>query len=138
MGLPDCVVAACGRYPCADPGEVARMFERLNVSPSSTFREFYLRFESAFGGRSGYVLLSIDRLERDTEVCREVHGFPTDCLIISELSADAALVYRCGTDAVYEVDFEGSDRELVAGTLEPRWPSFRNFLEDHFADGDES
>jgi hypothetical protein len=42
------------------------------------------------------------------------------------------------TDAVYDVDFEGSDQDLVAGTLKPRRPSFREFLEDDFADGAQS
>lgn len=103
----------------------------------AAFHEFYLRYEGPFGSKSsGFELLDLcvgnPCVVSMTKECRVQFGFPNSSLVLSELLGGAILVFDSVLDKVYNVDFEGSERELVSGTLEPRWHSFYEFLESYF------
>jgi hypothetical protein len=119
-----------------DPSVVTAAFNRLGCSGSDSFRAFYQRYAGPFGGSSGFLLLDLvdqdENIVTQTEACRREHRFPERYLVISNHVGNAALVYDSETDAVFDVDFEGSERDLVAGTLQPRWPSFAAFLSEFF------
>ncbi len=119
-------------YARSDPGAVKSAVARLGCSGSASFRQFFETYAGPFSGSTGYELL--DLVDQDvnivsqTEAARDVHGFPSRYLVISNYVGNAVLVYDCDTDGVFEVDFEGGDRELIAGTLAPRWATFADFL----------
>lgn len=124
-------------YLRSDADVVTDALAKLGCTASQAFRLFYQRYVGPFAGASGHLLL--DLVEQDENViaqtvaAREAHGFPHHYLVLSDYVGNAALVYDSTSDAVFDVDFEGSDRELVASTLAPRWPTFEAFLEEHFA-----
>ena len=106
----------------------------LGVSPDSLFFEFYHTYEGPFGSDFiGYILSEVlNGIAPDTNYFRENQGFLFQHLVISDMCAYAVLVYDCITDRVYNVDFEGGVERLIAGTLEPQWPSFEAFLDFYF------
>jgi hypothetical protein len=122
--------------------DVARALKSLGCDPSPSFRSFYERHAGPFSSEhSGFSLLDVVdqdvNIATQTEECRTQFGFPKRYLVLSDLVGNAALVYDCVTDAVFNVDFEGADESLVAGTLEPRWDSFDKFLASYFLGADE-
>ncbi len=48
------------------------------------------------------------------------------------------MVYDISTEQVYDVDFEGGDALLKNGQLEPRYPSFLEFLRFLFGEASAS
>ena len=139
MQLPQSVERAVNdpAYLRSDASVVATTLARLGCPASPTFRAFYERYAGPFAGSLGYELLDLveqdENIVTQTEAGRTVHGFPPRYLVISNYAGNAVLVYDSQTDAVYDVDFEGSEQDLVAGTLTPRWPSFEAFLTEFFA-----
>lgn len=125
-------------YARGNPSVVATALARLGCSASKTFRDFYERYAGPFAGTGGYELLDVvdgpENVATETEAVRSQHDFPARYLVISSYVGNAILVYDCETDFVYDVDFEGSDQDLLAGTLEPRWKSFEAFLADFFSE----
>lgn len=128
-----------GCYSRLDSRVTDESFARLGVIPGEVFAEFYRDYEGAFGSDfTGYTLSDIIRgnetsIVDATEYFRKnepdwVHNH----LIISDMCAHAVLVYDCGTDSVYNVDFEGGADQLKEGTLEPQWASFESFLDFYF------
>jgi hypothetical protein len=120
-----------------DPDVVDGALARLGVTPTDRFVAFYRRYRGIFGSDTmGYALLDLcdsdPSVVEHTETCREVHGFPADVLVLSELLGGAVLAYRTTTDEVFDVDFEGGDELLRRGELAPRWLSFEAFLDDYF------
>ncbi|MGG3928305.1 SMI1/KNR4 family protein [Metabacillus fastidiosus] len=124
-------------YKRENRDDVYSVLARLNVTASPTFVEFYKKYSGSFWGNSvPYELLDlcedINNIESYTEICRKEHCFPDIFLVLSELSAGAALVLDSVTDKVYEVDFEGGNESLLNGSLKACWPSFYEFLKDYF------
>lgn len=107
---------------------------RLGVSPTDSFVEFYRKYEGTFVSAStGFELADlVGHVEELTLACREAHGFGRHLLVLSEECGDAVLVYDSEKDAVFAVDFEGTDELLREGSLEPRWSSFAEFLDWYF------
>lgn len=70
-----------------------------------------------------------------TKMLRETFAFPNRYIVISDYLANAVLVYDFETDAVFNMDFEGSDQALLAGNLEADWKRFDVFLRDYFLGG---
>lgn len=127
-----------GTFLRATPGSVLVAFERLEVCPSGLFLRFFETFTGGYQSeRCGYLLLDpvegVPTIVEQTMAARDSHGFPSRYLVISEMEGGAVLVYDCGSDAVLEVDFEGGDRMLMAGTLSPRWSTFEGFLAAFFS-----
>ncbi|MCB1279636.1 hypothetical protein [Prosthecobacter sp.] len=116
------------------PWEVDEALTRLGVTPPREFVEFFRKYEGGFGSRHISFELAdiVGHAEELTQTCRDVHGFPNQCVVLSDEVADAVLVYDTLKDEMYDVDFEGSDEKLREGTLEPDWPSFSAFLEFYF------
>ncbi|MFI8618504.1 hypothetical protein ACIGHN_23670 [Acidovorax sp. NPDC077693] len=100
-------------------------------------QSFYEKYVGPFWSeRIGCELLDIvegaDNISAMTLVCRDEFNFFSKYLVISQLAAGQVVVLDTHTDEVYEVDFEGGERMLMAGTLKPRWNSFEKFLMDYF------
>jgi hypothetical protein len=119
----------------ANPVDVA--LARLGVQVSSSFREFYSRYEGPFGSaRTGFELLDLcagdPTVESSTATCRSQHGLTAPFLVLTGLFGGSVLVYGCDDDVVYNMDFEGGERDILAGRLEPQWRSFHEFLAEFF------
>jgi hypothetical protein len=116
---------------------VAATLTRLGCQRQESFRTFYERYAGPFEGSLGFTLLDLldqpENIVTQTDIARKEHGFLERHLVISNYLGNAVLVYDCESDVVFEVDFEGADRALLAGTLEPRWESFEAFLVDFFS-----
>ncbi|PGD46374.1 1,3-beta-glucan synthase regulator, partial [Bacillus toyonensis] len=67
-----------------------------------------------------------------TIIARKEHGFPNKYLVLTEMTANAALVLDSVTDQVYSVNFEGGDELLLSGKLKESWLTFYLFLKDYF------
>lgn len=123
-------------YKRQDKYKVAETLASLDVKVSQVFREFYQQYCGPFWEEHvPYELL--DLMEENsvcsyTKIARQEHSFPTQYLILSEMSANAVLVLDSVTDQVYEVDFEGGDELLTKGELKETWPTFYAFLHDYF------
>lgn len=131
-------IVECGGVR-ADPREVTDAIRVLGCDPSEAFRQFYERYAGAFfSPHTGFELLDIAKDEDEmnvvtqTQACRDAHAFPSRYLAISNLLGNAVLVYDCDTDGVHHVDFEGTHRDLVAGTDEPEFLAFPEFLNWYF------
>jgi cell wall assembly regulator SMI1 len=141
MALPAVVTRTLTRDVSGRPGaEVAhRAFADLGTPLPADFREFYEAHEGGFGSRrTGFELYALcersERIVNDTRIAREVHSWPARFLVLTQLLGNGVLVLDASTGRVYDVDFEGSDQELLRGTLEPRWGSFSEFLDFYFSD----
>lgn len=126
-------------YRRAEPEAVKDVFCRLQVAPPEMMMAFYLAFRGPFFSRkTSYELLDIieqeENVETATRTCRdEEFSFPSSALVLTNLNANAVLVCDVQTGGVYDVDFEGSDAEFIAGQLSARWKSFEAFLRFYFA-----
>ncbi|PEZ27560.1 SMI1/KNR4 family protein [Bacillus thuringiensis] len=124
-------------YKRADKEQVNEVINRLGVEVSDTFREFYYRFAGPFWEEHvPYELLDIideeNNIEYYTIIARKEHGFPNKYLVLTEMTANAALVLDSVTDQVYSVNFEGGDELLLSGKLKESWSTFYLFLKDYF------
>nr|WP_088350101.1 SMI1/KNR4 family protein [Bacillus cereus] len=104
-------------YIREDKGQVNEVINRLGVEVSNTFREFYYQFAGPFWEEHvPYELLDIideeNNIEYYTIIARKEHGFPNKYLVLTEMTANAALVLDSVTDKVYSVNFEGGDELL--------------------------
>ncbi|PGA13458.1 1,3-beta-glucan synthase regulator [Priestia aryabhattai] len=110
---------------------------RLEVKVSQTFTEFYNRYaRPCWEEYVPFELLDLvdqeNNIEAYTLISRREYGFPKQYLILSEISANAALVLDALTYSVYIVNFEGGDELLLKGELEATWPTFSDFLKSYF------
>jgi len=129
-----------GCYKRTNLHAVEQALTRLNVTPHALFIKFYESYEGPFGSDFiGFILSDIveggeTTIVNDTEYFRENESFrfSKEHLVISDILFKSVLVYDCGTDAVYNVDFEGGSDRLKEGSLEPQWPSFEAFLDFYF------
>ncbi|MBP8811994.1 MAG: hypothetical protein KBG48_34275 [Kofleriaceae bacterium] len=116
-----------------NPRAVEVALAELGVQVSAAFFDFYSRYEGPFASdHSGFQLLDLcvgaPSIVSLTVACREQYAFLARYLVLTDLLGGGVLVYDAVSDAVYNVDFEGGERELVAGRLAPGWQSFREFL----------
>jgi len=121
-----------------NPAEVENAFLRLLINPPELVLAFYLNFQGPFGSRrTGFELLDLfeqkENVQTVTLVCREEFNFPVEALALTDLNANAILVYNTRLDQVFNVDFEGGDIEFLAGKLKPQWNSFAEFLQYYFS-----
>jgi hypothetical protein len=128
-------------YQRAKPELVDAAFATLGVSPPPDLVAFYRRFCGPFSSETtGFELL--DAVEGEpsvltqTMVCRSVHGFVNQFLVLTDLLAGGVLVLGTTTSQVFDVDFEGGVERLHSGTLPPRWVTFSAFLQDYFRRAD--
>ena len=124
-------------YLRLDPAEAESAFRKMGVRPGTLFREFYRTFTGGYySNRVGRLLLDVGQgtptVVDQTVVARKEFGLPAKFLVLTELEAGSVLVYDCEMDVVFLVDFEGSDEQLIVGTLKPDWSSFKSFLDDFF------
>ncbi len=139
-GLPRSVETALAdpAYARANSSVVSAALEALGCTGSKVFRAFYERYAGPFAGIGGYELLDVvdgpENVTTQTEAVRRQYRVPARYLVISTYVANAIIVYDCETDFVFDVDFEGSEQDLLAGVLEPRWRSFEAFLVDFFSE----
>jgi hypothetical protein len=120
-----------------NPEEMFSALARLGVQPSDVFLEFYKNYAGPFGSkRSSFELLDLvlqdENIERNTELCRKQFAFPKQYLVISGLLAGSVLVYDTRTDRVFNVDFEGGEKDLVSGVAKPQWETFYDFIGSFF------
>lgn len=139
QALPNCLEEVLEEdiYKREDKDKVNEVINRLGVEVSNTFREFYYRFAGPFWEEYvPYELLDIideeNNIEYYTMIARKEHGFPNKYLVLTEMTANAALVLNSVTDKVYSVNFEGGDELLLSGKLKESWPTFYSFLKEYF------
>lgn len=123
--------------PRADPTMVRSTLERLGCVCRPEFCEFFEKYRGPFGSEhTGFEILDLveqsPNVVSHTETCRSEFEFPERYLVISSYLGNGVLVYDTQTDSVFDVDFEGTDRELLAGTLAPRWRTFDALLRFFF------
>ncbi len=120
-------------YERESPIDAAETFRDIGVEVHVDIATFYSNYEGGFAStRTGIELLPLSAVLSDTLICREQYHFPTESLVISALCGNAVYVVNSNTSAVYNVDFEGSDQEFVAGTLPPEHQTFREFVAWYF------
>jgi len=111
--------------------------DALGLPPTSSVREFYLRYQGPFGSKA-IPFQFHDLIEdewsvlRSTMTCRAEARLPERFVVLSDLYIGSALMVDRETDKVFNVDFEGGVELVGAGELEPRWPSFEVFLAEFF------
>lgn len=74
-----------------------------------------------------------ETIKSATELCRRQFRFPQNFLVLTKLSAGQVVVLNTVDDKVYEVDFEGGEKLLLQGKIEPRWNHLHSFLIEFFA-----
>lgn len=124
-------------YARADENDVMQAFKRLDVKVSKLVEEFFLNFAGPFWEETiGMELLDIVNdsvnIESVTNVCRKVHLFPKQYLVLTEMVANEVIVLNTLNDKVYRVDFEGGDEALRNEQLQEEWDSFEQFLITYF------
>lgn len=124
-------------YARTDENEVIQAFNRLDVKVSNSVEEFYLNFTGPFWEETlGMELLDIVEdsvnIESVTNVCRKVHLFPKQYLVLTEMAANEVIVLNTLNDKVYRVDFEGGDEALRNEQLQEAWVDFEHFLITYF------
>lgn len=87
---------------------------------------------SKFGTSFEFGYYDEDNIEYYTIIARQELGFPNKYLVLTEMTANAALVLDSVTDKVYSVNFEGGDELLLSGKLKESWPTFYSFLKEYF------
>ncbi len=117
--------------------EVIRTFKRLGVNASDTVIQFYENFAGPFWEETiGFELLDImdddPNVESATLICREEFDFPNKYLTLTELTTGEIILLDSESDKLYKVNFEGRDRDLLAGTLKESWANFDEFLREYF------
>ncbi len=121
--------------------EVAAGLGRLGVAKDSQLGAFFLRYAGPLASpNSGFELLDLigedgqHSVESSTALVRSRLAWPDRYLVLTGLLAGGVMVYDITTGHVYDVDFEGGDALLKDGLLEPRYPSFVEFLRFFFGD----
>lgn len=138
-GIPEIVENALGEpiYERTSPELVARTLSDLGTT-HQLLKSFFERFEGSFWSEHlGYEMLDLlegeENVRLATEQCRQQFGFPDNFLILTQWSAGQVVVLDVVKDEVFEVDFEGGERLLLEGSLQPRWNDFRSFLKEYFS-----
>ena len=136
--IPDAVKSLLAEptYARANPDSVAPILSDLGVE-HSLLRSFLERYEGPFWSEHiGCEMLDLyegeETIKSATETCRQRFGFPSNLLVLSQLTAGQIVVLDTSDDKVCEVDFEGGEELLKKKELEPRWDSFRSFLVEYF------
>jgi len=111
--------------------------EEFGIDPKSEFFKFYYENEGVFSSnKTGFCLLDLTSGEESVvSQSKLVHSefkIPKRYLVISDYLGNGVLMYDVETTAVYNVDFEGGDRELIEGTLSPTYDSFSDFIRWYF------
>lgn len=107
--------------------EVQDAIDSLGVKTPNSFSEFYSHYVGPFWEESvPFELLELAQ-EQNTIV-----SYTLISLVLSEMTANAVLMYDTNTDKVYNVNFEGGDELLTKGELKEDWSSFYDFLIDYF------
>lgn len=139
MALPAVVVAALTRPEerRQDLTAAQEGLAELGVHLPASFREFYEQYRGAFASEAHpFALLDLceapPTILQSTRTCRRIYGWPDKFIVLTGVMNNTVLVLDAETDRVFRVDFGGDDDELVAGTLQPTWPSFDAFLTDYF------
>jgi hypothetical protein len=140
--IPECVtksldIATYGR-PTGQLADVAAAIGYLGLSQDSLVAAFYAKYRGVFDSANvGYDLLDLIEGQREsvlasTKVVRDKYGFAARFIVLTAMLGLAVLIYDVETDRVYDVDFEGGERLLKEGKLEPSWDSFGDFLISYF------
>jgi hypothetical protein len=113
----------------------------LGLDPSDPMILFFEQHEGPFcSSKTSHCLLDIQpgdptgSVFESTKVVRLQFGWPPHLLVLTDLVANGAYVYERRGGRVYNVDFEGGERLLLSGRLEPEFASFQSFLQWYFED----
>lgn len=124
-----------------DVAEAAAGLARLGLAAGSQIGSFYLRYDGPLASENtGFELLDVvgarpqDSIEASTALVRNKCGWPERYVVLTSLLGGSVMVYDISTEQVYDVDFEGGEALLKGGQLEPRYPSFLEFLRFFFGE----
>jgi hypothetical protein len=117
--------------------DAGRALDALGAGGHPLLKGFFESYVGSFWSENMGVelmdlMLGTETIQTSTEVCRRKFGFPSQFIVLSTYSAGQVVVLDVNTDEVFNVDFEGGDRMLIEGELEPQWASFEAFLRDFF------
>ncbi|CAN7390383.1 hypothetical protein [Variovorax sp. LjRoot178] len=119
--------------------DAAAGLDRLGVPKDSQLGSFFLRYAGPLASpNTGFELLDLvgeqgqHSVESSTSLVRSRFSWPDRYLVLTNFLAGVVMVYDISTEQVYDVDFEGGDALLKDGRLEPRHPSFLEFLRFFF------
>ncbi|MGJ7498234.1 hypothetical protein ACSFA8_24655 [Variovorax sp. RT4R15] len=125
----------------SDVADAAAGLNRLGIAEDSQIGSFYLRYNGPLASQNtGFELLDVvgarpqESIEAATALVRSKYGWPERYLVLTSLLGGGVMVYDISTEQVYDVDFEGGDTLLKNGQLEPRYPSFLEFLRFFFGE----
>ena len=129
----------------SEPADVAAGLARLGVAEDSQIGSFYLRYEGPLSSENtGFLLLDVlgarpqESIEAATAVVRSKYGWPERYVVLTSFLGGGVMAYDLLTEQVYDVDFEGGDALLKNDQLEPRYPSFLEFLRFYFGEASAS
>ncbi|HHD79432.1 MAG TPA: hypothetical protein ENK98_07365 [Epsilonproteobacteria bacterium] len=111
----------------------------IDEEKNDVFLEFYLNGAEYPKAYRIETLVSLEEILDDYKNPfwgDEYPGIEQRYLRISSIEGEGSLFYDKKTDAVYDVDWNEMD-DLIAGTLEPKFNSFYDFLEWYYGDEDE-
>jgi len=125
----------------ADVADAAAGLTRLGIAADSQMGSFYLRYDGPLSSENtGFVLLDVvgarpqESIEASTALVRSKFGWPERYVVLTSFLGGGVMVYDILTEQVYDVDFEGGDALLKNGQLDPRYPSFLEFLRFYFGE----
>lgn len=114
--------------------------QSLGINPNSPAAIFFTQYSGPFcSSNTGFTLLELggknprESIEFATKIVQEKFSWPKRYLVITDLVANAVLVYDTISEGVFNVDFEGGDSLLLQGKLSAEFVSFQAFLEWFFA-----
>ena len=113
--------------------------EVLGIDQNSDFFRFYEQNEGVFSSENtGYRLLDIttgpESIATQSKLVHEEFGIPSRYLVISDYLGNGVLMYDKESSAVFNLDFEGGDKELISGRLVPDYDSFNEFIHWYFGE----
>lgn len=137
--LPDAVHRSLLKpvYKRQEKEKVKEAFEKLGVNVLDVFKEFFETYQGPFrSSNTGFELVDLFDIDPNiislTQICREQYGFPKKFLVLTDLLGGGAIAYDTEKDYVFNIDFEGTEQDLILGKLNPDWISFYDFLNYYF------
>jgi hypothetical protein len=124
-------------YRRLDVARAQNALEELGVRDEFTL-EFFETYRGPFWSETLYFALldpceGAQTISSMTQRLQARAGLPPSAIVLTALSAgEQVVVLDCEKDTLHVIDVDRGHRPTIRGALPPRWPSFRDFLEEYF------